>query len=397
MSKVAHIVNKFKNLLGNNKKTVDDNAYKNPEFLETLTYKTPFFLFNRNKIIHNYEQFKKLFPHSSVYFAIKANSEPEVLKTILDTGCGFEIASKYELDYLKKIKVPAERIVYGTSVKPADHIKEVFEYGVDKFAFDSFSELDKLAAQAPGSKVYVRTIANDSGSVFKFSEKFGTDAASIIPLLTKAKELGLVPYGISFHVGSQASDPKAWANVILSLRSIIQDLKELGIKLEVLNIGGGFPCDYATGPVPSLKEIAKQTLMQYKKLPYEPKIILEPGRGLIADTGIAVATVIAKVERRGNTWLFLDLGVYNGLFETMAYQGSTRYPISSMRPVGDAGEALFELAGPTGDSPDVVTREALLPKDIEVGDKVIIHNVGAYSLTVTSNFNGFPKPEVYFL
>jgi ornithine decarboxylase len=369
-----------------------------PQFLETLPYDSPFFLFSKKKILDNYKAFKKLFPRSSIYYAMKANSEQGVLKILADAGSGFEVASRYELNMLKEIKVPAEKIIYGTSVKPASHVKEFFDYGVDRFAFDSFPELEKIAAMAPSSKVYARTIANDSGSVFKFSEKFGTDPTSIIPLLLRAKELGLHPYGISFHVGSQASDKEAWASVLGILRSIIQDLKEMGIKLDVINLGGGYPCKYASSEnIPSLQEIAEHSIKQYKKLPYRPKLILEPGRGIIADTGIAVASVIARIERRGSTWLFLDLGVYSGLFETMAYQGSTRYPVSSMRKVGDSGESLFELAGPTGDSPDVITREALLPMDIDVGDKLIFHNVGAYSIGMTNPFNGFPKPDVYFI
>lgn len=373
-----------------------DNTFE-PEFLESLKYETPYFLFSKKKIIDNYHQFQKLFPNSSIHYAMKANSEPQVLKILKKIGSSFEVASKYELNMLKKIKVPAEKIIYGTSVKSASHIKEFASYGVDRFAFDSFPELEKIASIAPGAKVYVRTIANDSGSVFKFSEKFGTDPSSIIPLLTRAKELGLHPYGISFHVGSQASDAKAWGGVLEVLRSVIEDLKEMGITLDILDLGGGFPCQYAVSEVPSLKEIANHTLKQYKKLPYKLKLILEPGRGIIADTSIAIASIIARVERMGSTWLFLDLGVYNGLFETMAYQGSTRYSITSMRPVGNAGESLFELAGPTGDSPDVITREALLPQDISVGDKLIIHHVGAYSLPTVSPFNGFPKPKVYYI
>lgn len=367
-------------------------------FLQTLKYQTPFFLFSKQKIVDNFKKFKKLFPGSSVHYAMKANSEPEVLQTLFEAGASFEVASTYELDMLKKIKVPPKKIIYGTSVKPATHIRKFYKFGVDRFAFDSFPEIKKIASVAPHSRVYVRTIANDAGSVFKFSEKFGTDTASIIPLLSKAKELGLHPYGISFHVGSQASDPMAWANVIVSLRSIIQDLKQMGIILDVLNLGGGYPCKYASSElVPSLEEIVANTLKEYRKFPYKMKLILEPGRGMIADTAVLVASVIARIERRGSTWLFLDAGVYNGLFETMSYQGSTRYPVTSMRGVGDAGESLFELAGPTGDSPDVITRESLLPQDIEVGDKLIFHHVGAYSVGMTTPFNGFPKPDVYFL
>lgn len=386
------MINYLKHKLRSEKKHIFDSAQ-----IMSLPHATPYFIFNLEQIKKTYNQFKKLFPNSLIQFAMKANSEPEVLKTLLSCGSGFEVASKYELEILQKIKVPADRIIYGTSVKPADHIKEFVKYGVDRFAADSPAELEKIAAIAPHSRVYIRTVANDAGSVFKFSEKFGTDSSNIVPLLLRAKELGLHPYGISFHVGSQASDAKAWANVLVSLRSILEELQDLEITLDILNLGGGFPCQYHLSEnIPSLEEISKNTLFQYKKLPYQPKLVLEPGRGLVADSAVAVASIIARVERRGSNWLFLDLGVYNGLFETMAYQGSTRYPITSLKPVGNSGESLFEIAGPTGDSPDVITREALLPTDIQAGDKLIIHKVGAYSLTTTSTFNGFPRPMVYY-
>lgn len=368
------------------------------EYLNTLTHKTPFFVFSKKKIKKNYQLFKQLFPRSTIFYAMKANSEPEILRLLAGEGCGFEVASVYELNLLKKIKVYPEKIVYGTSVKPIDHIKDIFEYGVDKFAVDSFPELEKIAAAASGAGIYIRTIANDSGSVFKFSEKFGVEAESIIPLFLRAKELGLRPFGISFHVGSQASDPEAWANALQKIEPVIKDLKKLGFAVEVINLGGGYPCKYASSEtVPSLEEIATHTFKQYRKFSSKPQLFLEPGRGMIADTGVLVTSVIARIERRGSTWLFLDAGVYNALFEAMAYQGSTRYPITSLRPVKGSGEVMFSLAGPTGDSPDVITKEALLPTDIEVGDKLVIHNVGAYSLSVTSTFNGFPKPDVYYI
>jgi len=350
------------------------------------------------KIVEKFDEFKKFFPHADIHYALKANAEPAVLETLLGAGSGFEAASVYELNMLKEAKVPPEKIIYGTSIKPASHIREFFDYGVTRFAFDSANELEKIAACAPGSKVYVRVIVSDAGSVFKFSQKFGTDKENAVLLLQKAKELGLQPYGISFHVGSQASNPLAWANAIKGLSKVFEQLKESGIEIEVLNLGGGYPCMYDSMETElSLKEIAKNTLEQYKKLPYQPKLILEPGRGLIAQTGVLVASVIGRVERKGGTWLFLDAGVYNALFEAMAYQGSTRYKVSSLRSSYDCGEMLFSLAGPTGDSPDIITQEALLPQDMEVGDKLIFKDVGAYSLVASSRFNGFPKPDVYFI
>ncbi|MDQ3014607.1 MAG: type III PLP-dependent enzyme [bacterium] len=369
-----------------------------PEFLDKVKYETPFFIFSKKKIINNYKTFEKLFPKAHIFYAMKANFEPEILKILSDEGSGFEVASMYELDMLKAAKVPPEKIIYGTSVKPLSHIKSFHEYGVTKFAFDSLGELEKIAAAAPGASVYVRTIVNDSASVFKFSEKFGTDMRHIAGLLHTAADLGLDPYGISFNVGSQSSNLKAWGDAICELVPIIKELDEAGIRIKAINIGGGFPCQYGSSQiVPELIDIAEYTASCLKKLPYEVDVMMEPGRGIVGNTGLLITSVIARVQKDHNTWLFLDAGVFNALFEALAYQGSTRYPISCTRTKYDVGEKLFALAGPTGDSTDIITREALLPKDIDVGDRVIIHNVGAYTLTASSNFNGFPKPSVYYI
>jgi ornithine decarboxylase len=368
------------------------------DYLTDTTLKTPFFVFSRQGLIDRYREFERCFPGASIHYAMKANSEPLVLKTLNEAGSGFEAASKYELDLLKKAGVSPKKIIYGTSVKPLDHIKYFRNYGVDVFACDSFTELEKIAAAAPGSKVYVRAVVNDSGSVFKFSEKFGTEIRNIVPLLMRAKDLGLKPYGVSFHVGSQATNPMAWASALKDLKRPLKDLKKAKIDIEYLNMGGGFPCNYASTEDDdlNLQDIASKTLKAYRKLPYQPKIMLEPGRGMVATSGILVASVIGRVERPTHTWLFLDAGVYNALFEAMAYQGSTRYQVSSIWRSFNSGETMFALAGPTGDSPDIITREALLPKDIDIGHRLLFHNVGAYSLVVTSPFNGFPKPKVYF-
>lgn len=374
-----------------------DSVFK-PEVLETLSYETPFFLFSEKKIEDNFQQFRAYFPGAEIYYAMKANSEPQVLQILADAGSGFEVASIFELNMLKEIGVPPGKILYGTAVKPMTHIREFFAYGVNRFAFDSFPELEKIAAVAPGARVYVRVRVDDTGSVFRFSEKFGTEKENIVPLLQRANGLGLIPYGISFHVGSQASNPMAWACALEQLADALENLEKLGIEVEVLNLGGGYPCRYASSEnTPLLEEIAANTLAPYRKLPYQPRLIMEPGRRIVADAGILITSVIARVERRENTWLFLDGGVYNALFESMAYQGSTRYTITCVRPSYDSGEMLFALAGPTGDSADVITREALLPADVNVGDKLIVHDVGAYNLVTATRFNGFPKPVVYFI
>ncbi|MDB5189979.1 MAG: hypothetical protein JWN49_305 [Parcubacteria group bacterium] len=370
-----------------------------PEQMASLGHQTPFFAFSLEKVKEKYNEFRTHFPDAIVNFAMKANVEPEILTALAEEGANFEVASGYELTMLKELKIPGSKIIYGTSVKPAEHIRDAHEYGVERYAADSFEELEKIANVAPGSRIYIRMVVDDTGSIFKFSEKFGTEKRNVIPLLVRAKELGLEPYGISFHVGSQASNPRAWAEAIEELVPVLTELDETnGIKIQMLNLGGGFPCAYASTEVfLSLEEIAGYTYEAYKKLPYKPLVMLEPGRALVAESGALVVSVIGRLERREQTWLFLDAGVYSGLFETMAYQGSTRYRVSSLRSSFDAGEKMFALAGPTGDSPDVITREALLPADINVGDKLVFHDVGAYSLVAICPFNGFPRPEVYYV
>ena len=368
------------------------------EYLENLEHETPFFLFSKSAIRERYKEFKENFPHASVYYAMKADAEKGVLETLHEAGAGFEAASLYELRLLQEIGVAPERILYGTSVKPASHIKEFHAYGVNRFAFDSFQELEKIASIAPKARVYARVSVNDTGSVYRFSEKFGTVHDNIVPLLLRAKELGLEHYGISFHVGSQAGNKNAWKNAIQSILPVVKHLDELGIRIEILNIGGGYPCTYASSEAEiTLKEIATGVEAMCKKLPYQPHLVLEPGRAMVADSAVLVASVIARVERIEHTWLFLDAGVYNGLFESLAYQGSIRYRVTSLRPSLDAGEATFALAGPTGDSWDVVSRETTLPADIGVGDKLVFHSVGAYNLVMVGRFNGFPKPAAYFV
>lgn len=368
-----------------------------PGAVEALTHDTPFFLVSKRRLTENFRLFQEAFPGATVHYAIKANPEPMVLLTLASEGSAFEVASAFELDLLEALDTPPSRIVYGSSVKPMAHIQKAYEYGVDRFAVDSLSELDKIASGAPGSRVYVRAKVDDTHSVFRFSEKFGAEPHSIEPLFKRALALGLRPYGLSFHVGSQAGSAGAWADALQSLHSVITNLISKGLTVETLNLGGGFPCAYASSAnVADLQDIATRTLRVYESLPCQPDLLIEPGRGVVANACILVASVIARIDRAARTWLFLDAGCYNGLFEAMAYQGGTRYQVTRTRE-SPQPNSHFALAGPTGDSPDVITRDVKLPADTDVGDKLIFSNAGAYTVSMTIPFNGFPKPEIHYL
>ncbi|MGH7241293.1 MAG: type III PLP-dependent enzyme [Candidatus Saccharimonadales bacterium] len=367
------------------------------EHVSTLSYPTPFFFTSRALLKRNYQAFTDLFDNAEVFYALKANSDPKVLLYLDELGCGFEAASAFEIDLLLKLGVNPNKIIYGTSIKPAEHIRRSFQAGVHRFAADSREELQKIAENAPGAKVFVRAIVDDSGSVFMMSERFGTPLNTVQGLLMEARDLGLKVYGISFYVGSQATDARKWANGILAVRPIIEELYKDGIELEILNIGGGFPVPYRNHQqAPELPEIVGHIHNALHQLPYIPKLLMEPGRGIVATTTVLVSEVIARNNRAGVPWLCMDAGIYNALYEAMIHQGTTQYPV---RPLidqeGDVSQAMFTLSGPTGDSLDIVARDVILPDYLSVGDKLIFDNAGAYTVTMASPFNGFPPPELY--
>lgn len=372
----------------------------NENILEEVRLKdnrpTPYFYTSKAVLKHNYSVFTHLFENSEVYYALKANSEPQVISYLAELGSGFEAASSYEIDMLFKTGVDHSKIIYGTSVKPAEQIKYAFERGINRFAADSKEEIEKISQNAPGSKVFVRAVVDDSGSVFTFSERFGAPIETVKDLILYIKHLNLKTYGISFHVGSQATNENRWSNAVNLLKPVIEDLAKEGVTLEMIDIGGGFPVAYYNHQnVPHLPEIVSNVKNSLHMLPYMPKIIMEPGRGIVASSTVLVASVISRTVRGGKVWLCLDAGIYNALYEAMVHQGMTQYDVHPFVQAGEGERMHATLAGPTGDSLDIITRDIELPAYIGVGDKLIFENAGAYTVTMACAFNGFPKPEVF--
>lgn len=363
----------------------------------TLNFPTPFFFTSRDVLKRNFETFTDLFDNAEVFYALKANSDPKVLSYLNELGCGFEAASAFEIDILLKLGVSPNKIIYGTAIKPAEHIRLSFQAGVNRFAADSREELEKIAHHAPGSRVFVRAIVDDAGSVFTMSERFGTPLNTVQGLLMEARDLGLKLYGVSFYVGSQATDAQKWANGIHSVRPVIEELYKDGIELEVLNLGGGFPVPYRNHThAPELPEIVANIHNALHQLPYIPKLLMEPGRGLVATSTVLVSEIIARNDRAGMPWLCTDAGIYNALYEAMIHQGSTMYPVRPLvDPIEPFRQKMFTIAGPTGDSLDIVGRDIILPDYLGVGDRLIFENTGAYTIALANPFNGFPTPELY--
>ncbi len=253
---------------------------------------------------------------------------------------------------------------------------------------DSFTEVDKIARIAPRSRVYVRIVVPNEGSDWPLSKKFGVDVDLAVSILEYAQEKGLVPYGITFHVGSQCNNFRNWLIGIKRASELWQKAKAKGLRLQMLNIGGGIPVKYTYESlrVEDIAYYVRGLLQKFMPtLPHELQV--EPGRGIVGDQGVMVCRVIGKAVRDGENWLYIDTGVFNGLAEAL---GGIRYAFYTNRE-GDIKE--WTVGGVSCDSMDVVARNVALPEP-EVGDYVYIIPAGAYTTVYASNFNGFPTPEV---
>jgi ornithine decarboxylase len=357
-------------------------------------YATPFLLMDLDVVLSNVERFRSLLPSVGIHYAMKCNPDPRLLGRIKAAGASFEIASLAELQILLRLDVPAHEVIFSNPVKTAHHIRCAFQAGVRRFAFDSVSELEKLARYAPGCSVYVRLRTLDINSVVPSEGKFGVDPAQAVDLMQHARALSLVPLGIGFHVGSQMLDPYSWTVAIMQSAALMRQLDEVGIQVELLDIGGGFPAAYE-GTDPQLAAITDAiTRALAEHLPYPvPSIVAEPGRGLVADAGIMVATVIGTATRAGTRWLHLDVGAFNGMMESLETRNSLRYSMTDSK--SSPQTAVYHVTGPTCDSQDTLLLDVELSDGLGDGDRVYIHTAGAYTTCYASTFNGFNLPLTY--
>jgi len=370
-----------------------------PELLSSIDLPTPFLAGDLGMVADQFRRFGQALPRVRPHYAVKCNSAPEILRTAAGQGAGFEIASLGELRMLQDVGVDPADVLYSNTVKPAGHVAAAAEAGLWRFAADSEGELHKIARVAPGSAVYIRIRVDDSGSVFPLSRKFGAEAHHARALLHEAERIGLQPYGLTFHVGSQCVATSAWRQAIASTGRLMRQLQSDGIRLEMLDLGGGFPARYGD-TVPSIEQIGDVIEDSLDDLlPYEPALIVaEPGRHMVAETAVMVTSVLGREERAGEEWLYVDVGAYNGLMETQQTVGQWRFPLWSSRLDHGAVEQLpWTITGPSCDSSDTMFYGASLPITMTEGDRLFIASAGAYTLSYASSFNGFPPPATYFI
>jgi ornithine decarboxylase len=374
-------------------------AAVHPQILAQVDHPTPYLMCDLETVRDRLRRMRSSLPGVRFFYAMKCNSAPPILDALAALDASFEVASLGELLMLQKVGVDLSEVLYSNTVKPPTHIAEAYRLGLWRFAFDSEGELYKLARHAPGSAVTIRLRVDDSASSFPLSRKFGAEASAACDLMVLARSLGLRPYGVTFHVGSQCATPLAWRQAVAAAGRLLSELSENGIELEMLNLGGGFPARYVDD-VPSLSQIGETiTTALDELLPYRPALVAaEPGRYLVAESGVLVASVLGREVRAGENWLYLDVGAYNGLLETQQTVNRWCYPLWSSRiDHGDEPHDPYTVTGPSCDSSDTMFHGAMLPAALDVDDRLYIASAGAYTLSYASSFNGFSPPATLFV
>jgi ornithine decarboxylase len=369
-------------------------------FLDERRPDGPCLVVDLDVVRENYRAFTRALPDSRIYYAVKANPAPEILRLLASLGSSFDAASVAEIEMVLAAGAGPERISYGNTIKKERDIARAHALGVTLFAVDCVAEAEKIARAAPGARVFCRILTDGAGAEWPLSRKFGCVTEEAVDVLARAEELGLVAYGVSFHVGSQQTDTEAWDRALADASRVFREAAERGMQLAMVNLGGGFPARYLKD-VPAADEYGRSIFAALRRHFGNriPETIIEPGRGMVGDAGVLKAEVVLvsrKARDDEKRWVYLDVGKFGGLAETM--DEAIRYPIRTPRDGSVAGPCI--VAGPTCDSADVLYEKTPyeLPLSLTIGDEVLIEGTGAYTTTYSSvAFNGFEPLQAYVI
>ena len=369
-------------------------------FLAENEPETPCLVVDLERVAENYQTIRRELPEATVHYAIKANPAPGLLETLVRLGSCFDNSGTVEIDQCLAAGARPGQLSCGSTMKKERVIAGAFARGVTLFAYDSEAELAKLAAAAPGSRVYCRILTSSEGADWPLSRKFGCDLEMAGRLLVQARDMGLDPQGVSFHVGSQQTDPAQWDAAIADAARVYAGVRAAGVTLGTINLGGGFPARYRD-PVPAFADYATaiRASMERHFGSGGPSIIVEPGRFIGAEAGVLVSEVVLvsrKSEGEQVRWVYLDVGKFGGLAETM--DEAIKYPILTPHDGGPEGPVV--IAGPTCDGADILYEKTpyTLPLDLVAGDRVWLLSTGAYTTTYASiGFDGFPPLAEHYI
>ncbi len=359
---------------------------------------TPCLVLDVDRVESNFRAIRNALPLAQIYYAVKANPAPQILDRLVMLGSRFDAAGIEEIDACIAAGALPQAISFGNTVKKVSAIQRAHKAGVDMFAFDSDEELEKIAAHAPGSRVYCRILVENAGADWPLSRKFGTTVEHARALMLRAGDLGLDACGLSFHVGSQQTTTGSYEAAIARVAMLFTDLKSAGVNLRMVNLGGGFPIRYRdeVPPIDAFANAIMGAMVEHFGNDL-PDILIEPGRAVVGDAGVVSAEVVL-VSRKGDDptrWVYLDIGRFGGLAETEGE--SIKYRIAAPHDGGEMGPVA--IAGPTCDGADILYEKSnyRLPMALRSGDRVELLSTGAYVTTYAAQrFNGFlPLAEHY--
>ena len=358
---------------------------------------TPVFIIDHRKIRENYREFKAALPRVQAYYAVKANSNPEIVKTLYKIGASFDVASfpEFMIVYKNIKNLPSkkrqdfiwDKIIYANTIKQIETLRALDRYK-PLVTYDNIEELKKVVKHAPHAGLVLRIRVPNTGSMVELSSKFGASPGEAVDLIIEAFNRGIVVEGISFHVGSQCNNFENYMQALQLSASIMKEAASRGHRIKILDIGGGFPVKY-NSKVKSFKVLAKKLNAEFERLfPKDIEILAEPGRFMVANAGTLVTKIIGKAVRDGKTCYYLDDGVYH-TFSGIVFDHCT-YPIKAFK---DGEKKVSAVFGPTCDAFDTISVAEMLP-ELEIGDLVYAENIGAYSAASSTYFNGFPPAKV---
>ena len=365
-------------------------------YIREAAFDRPTLVLDRLAVAQQYRALAAGLGRADIHYAVKANPAREVLEVLIAEGSRFDAASRAEIELCLGLGAHPDHVSFGNTIKRPSDIAFAYQAGITLFAADAEEELEKIAENAPGARVYIRLLVGATEADWPLSRKFGCAPEMAPSLLAYARDLGLEPAGLSFHVGSQTKRPEMWAETLDRVAQVWDRARASGLPLTLLNIGGGFPASYDESVQPAQPYAAKVMEMVEARFDGAETVMAEPGRGMVAEAGMIAAEVLL-VSRKSpddlHRWVYLDIGKFSGLAETM--EEAIRYQFITDRDHEDMAPCI--LAGPSCDSADVLyeNRPVQLPVGLRAGDRVIIRACGAYTSSYASvGFNGFPPLDV---
>lgn len=344
---------------------------------------TPFLVVSLDKVEENYRFMRKHMPKIGIYYAMKANPEPTVLRRLASIGACFDVASGGEIEMLHELGIDASRMIYANTVKDFHGMEIAQEVGLRRFTFDDVTEIPKIASCVPGADVLVRIRVDNERAMVDLNTKFGAKPEEAVPLLRAAERAGLRPIGICFHVGSQSLSTAAYEEAMLLCRGLFRQAEDAGLHLTDLDIGGGFPVPSADGLSVDLARMMESINRQAERLFPDVDVWCEPGRYMCGTAVNLVTSVIGTKDREDSRWYILDEGIY-GAFSGIMYDHWT-YPLYCF---GTGRKLRSTFAGPSCDGIDILYKEVMAPS-MEIGDRVLVADIGSYAGVSATRFNGF--------